>query len=110
MGQLIRIRDPATGRAIVVQQEPIDYHPPPMPVYQDSYPVAAPGYGGGGRGYRRRRRGRGWGGRWRRKANTWLIGLPAYVFFFCMAGVHPGITIAGWGLLTGWLVYRSIRD
>lgn len=112
MGRHLRLRDPQTGRSLIVYEEPVYYppvpirqYPPPAPTQE--YPVPAP-YEEPWRPPRPRRGG--WGGRRRRKAVTWLLGIPWFVLSFALCEINPALTICSWGVLLGWLVFRSFRD
>lgn len=109
MGYLIK-RDPRTGELIEwVPDFQQQQYPPPAPrpqprppvMYEDDYypaPHREP--------YRPRRRGR----RLARKAVTWGLGLPWFIFSFILCEIHPAATLGSLGLLFGWALFRSFKD
>ena len=44
------------------------------------------------------------------KAVSWFIGVAGFFLFFVACAIHPAVTIAGWGLVTAILVYRSMKE
>lgn len=112
MGYLIK-RDPNTGEIIEWAPYPPEYPPPatrtrPRPpiVYEDQYyPIPYPS-----RPQRRSRKRPGRAHRLVRKAITWGIGLPWFIFSFILCEIHPAATLGSLGLLFGWALFRSFRD
>ena len=113
MARKIRLIDPQTGRKLILYEQPT--HKPPatrkraepvvfrgrpqrvvrrevQPIYQhpEFYPYQQ---------YTRRS-----------KAVSWFIGVAGFFLFFVACAIHPAVTIAGWGLVTAILVYRSMKE
>ncbi|WP_146118958.1 hypothetical protein [Blastopirellula marina] len=108
MSRAIRIRDPQTGRSMIVYEEPVNYplaqqqqHYPPPAYYEEPYRTPS---------RRRRRGGGGDSDRRQRKAVTWFWGSAFFGIAFCACAIHPGLSVLLFFFWLAFIAYRSIRD
>jgi hypothetical protein len=104
MRTAMRVRDPQTGRTLIVYEEP-QY--PPVPYDEPCDPPVV--YEHPSCQFQQRQRGNPVWSRPRRKRRgaTWAIGVAWFVTAFCACEISPVITLVGWGLLLSWLLWRA---